>query len=128
MGENPESLPGVWALLKRILDTLLAAAQSRVELFALELQEEKCRMVEAILCTAAVAACGMMTLSLATFTLVVLFWEHGRLAALCVLCVFYLVCTILAWRALQTRLRAPSPFTDSIAEIKRDRECLKLVN
>jgi uncharacterized membrane protein YqjE len=45
MGETPESLSGVWALLKRILDTLLAAAQSRVELFALELQEEKCRVV-----------------------------------------------------------------------------------
>lgn len=34
---------------KRILDALLATAQNRVELFAVELQEEKCRLVKAMI-------------------------------------------------------------------------------
>jgi uncharacterized membrane protein YqjE len=125
MGEAAETTPGVWASLKRILDTLLATAQNRVELFAVELQEEKCRLIEAILCTAAVAACGMMTLSLATFTIVVLFWEQGRLAVLGGLCALYLLGTVLAWRALQKRLKARSAFADTLGEIRKDRECLK---
>ncbi len=128
MAEAAETTPGVWASLRRILDTLLATAQNRVELFAVELQEEKCRLVEAILCTAAVAACGMMTLSLATFTIVVLFWEKGRLAVLGGLCGLYLVGTALAWRALQKRLKARQPFADTLGELNKDRACLKTEN
>ena len=116
--------PGVWASLKRLLDTLLATAQNRVELFAVELQEEKCRLVEAMLCAAAVAAFGMMTLTLVTFTVVILFWENGRLPALAGLSVLYLISTALAWRALQSRLKARSAFAGTLDELKKDRACL----
>ena len=125
MSEGPETKPGVWASLQRILDALLATAQNRVELFAVELQEEKHRLVEAILCAAAVAAFGMMTLTLVTFTVVILFWENGRLAALAGLSVLYLIGTALAWRALQARLKARSAFASTLDEIKKDRACLE---
>jgi uncharacterized membrane protein YqjE len=125
MSEGTESKPGVWASLKRIADTLLATAQNRVELFATELQEEKCRLVEAMLCAAAVAAFGMMSLTLVTFTVVILFWEDGRLAALAGLSVLYLTGTALAWRALQSRLKARSAFAGTIDELKQDRACLE---
>lgn len=128
MSASGELSQGVWASLKRILDTLLATAQNRVELFAVELQEEKCRLVETILCAAAVAAFGMMTLTLVTFTVVALFWENGRLAALVGLSVVYLVVTALAWRALQTRLKNRTAFTGTLGELKKDRSCLETEN
>ena len=128
MSEGPDKKPGIWASLKRILDTLLATVENRVELFGVELQEEKCRLVEAILCAAAVAAFGMMTLSLLTFTVVIQFWENGRLAALGGLCVLYLVGTALAWRALQARLKARSAFAGTLDELKKDRACLETDN
>ena len=128
MSEATETKPGVWASLKRILDTLLATAQNRVELFAVELEEEKCRLVEAILCAAAVAAFGMMALTLVTLTVVILFWENARLAALVGLSVLYLVGTALAWRALQSRLKARSAFTGTLDELKKDRACLDTDN
>ncbi len=124
MSERLESKEGVWASVKRICDTLLATAQNRVELFAVELQEEKCRLIEAILCAAAVAVLGMLTLTLATFTLVILFWENGRFVALISLSLVYLVGTLLAWRALKTRLNSGSAFTATIDELKKDRSCL----
>ena len=124
MSEGTETKPGIWTSLKRILDTLLATAQNRVELFAVEMQEEKCRVVEAMLCAAAVAAFGMMKLTLVTFTIVILFWENGRLPALAGLSVLLLVGTALAWRALQSRLQARSAFTGTIEELKKDRACL----
>jgi uncharacterized membrane protein YqjE len=125
VSEASETKSGVWVSLKRILDTLLATAQNRVELFAAELQEEKCRLVEAILCAAAVAAFGMMTLTMVTFTIIFLFWENGRLHALAALSVLYLTATIMAWRALHLRLKARSPFAASVDELKKDRSCLE---
>jgi uncharacterized membrane protein YqjE len=124
MSGGIQTKSGLWVSLKRILDTLLATAQNRVELFAVELQEEKYRIVEAMLCVAAVAAFGMMTLSLVTFTVVILFWENGRLLALGGLSVLYLIVTMLAWRALQSRLKAASAFAGTIDELKKDRACL----
>lgn len=128
MSESTEARPGVWASLKRVLDTVLATAQNRVELFAAELQEEKFRLVEAVLCAAALVAFGMMTLSLVTFTIVILFWENGRLAALVGLSVVYLIGTALAWRGLQSRLKKHSAFAGTIGELKKDRSCLEKDN
>jgi uncharacterized membrane protein YqjE len=128
MSADADTKPGVWGSLKRILDTLLAITQNRVELFAVELQEEKCRLAEAMMCAAAVAGLGLMTLSLVTFTIVVLFWENGRLPALIGLSVLYLAGTVLAWRALQARLRQPTAFTETIAELTKDRACLESDN
>lgn len=71
------------------------------------------------------AAFGMMTLSLVTFTVVVIFWESGRLLALAGLSVSYLIATVLAWRDLQSRLKALSAFAGTIDELKKDIACLK---
>lgn len=128
MSEELDPRPGVWASLQRILDTLLATAQNRIELLAVELQEEKCRLMEALLLALAVAVGGIMTLTLVTFLLVILFWENGRLLALGGLSVMYLAGTALAWRALQSRLKARSAFAGTIDELKKDRECLSTKN
>ncbi len=124
MSQAPEERSGIWASVRTILDTVLATAQNRVELLAVELQEEKCRWIEALLCATAVAAFGMMALSLVTFTIVILFWDNGRLPALIGLSVLYLIGTALAWRALQSRLRARNAFSATLDEIKQDRSCL----
>lgn len=124
MNEALGTKRGVWASVQRIVDTLLAAVQNRIELFAVELREEKCRLVEAMLCAAAVAAFGMMTLSLVIFTIVVLFWENGRLPVLAGLSVLCLIGTALAWRALKSRLQARGAFADTLEELKKDRACL----
>ncbi len=124
MSEASETKPGVWASLKRMLDTLLATAQNRIELLSVEVQEEKCRLMEALLYAVAVAVFGIMTITLVTFTVVILFWENGRLIALGVLSVAYLVGTTLAWRALQSHLKARSAFAGTLEELKKDRACL----
>lgn len=124
MSAPPEPNPGLWGSAKRLLDTLLAVAQNRMELFAVELQEEKCRLVEAMLWAAAVAAFGIMTLTVVTFAIVVRFWDSGRLTALVTLGILYLLGTAFAWRSLQKRLTSRPPFNDTIAELKKDRSCL----
>lgn len=128
MSEAPETKAGVWASLKHLLDTLLATVQNRIELIAVEWQEEKCRLMEALLCAVAVAVFGIMSLTLLTFTIVVLFWENGRLIALGALSLLYLVGTAFAWRALRSHLKARSAFVGTLDEIKKDRTCLSTNN
>jgi uncharacterized membrane protein YqjE len=78
MSGSKESPGGIFASLRRILDGGLALTQKRVELFAVELREEKCRLVEAIILASAVVAFGMMTLTLLPFLIVTLFWRCSR--------------------------------------------------
>jgi uncharacterized membrane protein YqjE len=125
MNDATQSKPGVWASLHKVLDSALATVENRVELFAVEVQEEKCRLVEALLCAAAVGAFGMMGLTLLTFTVVTLFWENGRTYALVGLTVAYLIAAGLAWRGLQLRLRSRSAFSGTLDELRKDRSCLR---
>ena len=126
MADSQESAPGILGSLRRLLDTLLATAQNRVELIALELQEEKCRLVELFLWMSAVVALSMMSLAMVTLTIVVLFWNNGRLAALITLSALYLLATAGAYWGLNTRLRKGNlPFSGTVSELKKDRECLR---
>lgn len=115
---------GVISTLVRLCDTGLAALQNRVELFSVELQEEKCRVIELLLLTGALVALGMMTLTLVTVTTIYLFAENARLVALIVLTLLYGAGTALVWRKLQARLRSREAFSGTVGELQKDRACL----
>ena len=125
MDEPDDASPGLFASLRRLLATGLTTVEHRVQLISLELQEEKCRLVEIIICVSAVLAFGFMSLTMVTLTVVLLFWEHARDAALIGLSVFYLLVTALAARSLNKRLHSVAPpFSDSISELKKDKAWL----
>lgn len=128
MAESTDPPPGLFGSVKRLLETGLALAQNRVELFAVELQEEKYRLVEVLLCTVAVAAFGMMALTLATLAVLVFFWEKALLAALAALSLLYLLATLAAWKALQSCLKKQTAFSETLGEIRKDREWLHTRN
>ena len=124
MSDSRPGPGGIFTSLRRLLDNGLALAQNRVELFAVELREEKCRLVEIMLWAAAVVALAMMTLSVSTILIVLLFWETARIAVLLALSLLYLLATLLVWRGLRTRLNRTSAFSATLGEIGRDRACL----
>ena len=119
-----EPQAGFFSSLKRGADTVLATVQNRVELFALELREEKCRLIEAAVLVAALVALGTLTLTLLTFTIVVLLWDTAREATLITLSVAYLVATGLVARALAVRLKNRAPLSATLEELRKDRVCL----
>jgi uncharacterized membrane protein YqjE len=118
--------PGFVSSLQNLGDALLGTAQDRLRLFAVELQEEKLRLVQILLFTAAVVLAGIMTLTFASLTLAFLFWESGRLAVLVGLTAFYLaalvVIAVLFRRFLKRQL---PPFAATLEEFKHDRECFR---
>ncbi len=125
MSDHESPPGGLLHNLKRLADGGLALAQSRLELFSVELQLEKCRLVEVLILAAIVVALALMTLTMITFTLVFLCWESARMAVLILVSVGYLGGTFFAWRALQARLKQRSAFEGTLGEIKKDRSCLE---
>jgi uncharacterized membrane protein YqjE len=113
-------LDPVWDLL----DTALAAAQNRLELFRVEAQEEKTRMVEVFLLASAILILGALALGMATFSMVYFFWWNGPEIAFSILILTYAAGAGVAWRLLKARLKSETLFASSAAELEKDRACI----
>jgi len=99
--------------------------QNRLELLAVELQEERVRLFNALLLAAAIVALGVFTLATAACALVVLAWNIFGVTGLFVLSGLGLVCTLLAWWRLRARLKNWPFLSGTLAELKKDRECME---
>lgn len=107
-------------------DSLLATVQDRLELFSVELQEEKFRLILTFIWISAAIFTAMMAVAFASLTLVYLFWESARLYALGGLTLIYtaaLVIIIVSFRRFLAR--QPSPFSATRQEIGKDRTCIR---
>ena len=127
MNENPPP-GGLFDSLRRIADKALSTVHNRAELFALELHEEKCRLVETMIWGAATVALGLLAMTVLSITIVLLLPREGRIVALVILSCVYLAGTGCAWRGLNARLRKRTPLSGTLAELEKDRECLRTEN
>ena len=115
--------------LRTLGDGFLASVQDRLELFSVELLEEKFRLIQTFIWISAAVFTGMMTITFASLTLVYLFWESARLVALGGLTVLYtgaLVAVIIAFRRFLAR--QPNPFAATLRELGEDRACIRTEN
>ena len=125
MDEKEATPPGVLETLRRTGATMLGIFQNRLELFAVELQEERLHLIEALLLIAAIVALGFFTLALAAAGVIVLLWSTFGVAILFILSGIGLVGTLLvAWR-LRERLKDWPFLSGTLAELKKDREWLE---
>ena len=123
MDETQHQPAGLLAGARRILRTLADLAQHRIELFLVELREERMRLFDALLLVAVCVVCALMTLALFTFTLVVIFWEEHRLLVLALLTLAYATGAGVSFWTLRSRLRRWQAFAATLEQIKKDRAC-----
>ena len=109
----------------KLLDNTLAAVQNRLELFRVEAQEEKIRLMEMLLLAAIAIVLGILAISVATFAIVLVVWQRGVLLLLPCVIGAYAAGAYFAWRGLQARLKGEAPFAATADEIRKDRECIK---
>lgn len=130
MGSPPApAATGLVSSVRALADSLLAAARQRLELFALELQEEKFRAIQIFIWVSAAVFSAVMAITFVSLTLVYLFWESARLAVLGGLALFYTagcVGILLAFRRYLSR--QPRPFNATLAELQNDRACTQPEN
>ena len=126
MNETDSESPGLLDSLRMLGDSLLATVHDRIELFSLEIEEERSRLILTIIWISLALFAGVMTALLASITLVFLFWETARLAVLLTLTVVY--GSALAYTIVTVRrhlARQPRPFAASLAELEEDQACIR---
>lgn len=117
---------GILGSFRALGESLMGTVHDRLELFSLELQEEKFRLIRTFCWISAALFTAMMTVMLASLTLVYLFWESARLAVLGGLTLFYaaaLVAIIVFFRRYLASL--PRPFSATLEELSEDRACIR---
>lgn len=118
--------PGLGARLSALADGALGIVQTRLSLFAVEVEEEGIRL-GAILFNLILAALFLAfgLFALAIF-LTILLWDSHRLLVVGLATAFFLATAIWAGSNAQRRLKQGKRlFTDSVAELQRDRDALR---
>ena len=126
MNSDVTASTGYMNSLRSLGDGLLATVKDRLELFAVELQEEKFRLIQIFIWISAAVFTSIMVITFASLTLVYLFWESARLAALGGLTLLYagaLTAIIISFRRYLAR--QPKPFSATLEEMGSDRACIR---
>jgi len=129
MGTATSSRAGFLGSFRALGDGLLATVHDRLKLFSIELHEEKLRLVQTFIWISAAVFTGMMAITFASLTLVYLFWESARLAALGGFTLLYggaLVAIVIGFRRYLAN--QPKPFAATLQELEEDRACIRTTN
>ena len=128
MSETPQTEDGLLAPVTRLLKTLVNLLENRLELFLVEVQEERVRLVEVLLLAAMGGLAALMTLILITLTVVVIFWENHRVLVLVLFTLAYAAAAAIAFWTLRSRVQRWQAFTATLEQIKKDRAWLEKQN
>jgi uncharacterized membrane protein YqjE len=122
---SSEHSGGLFGSVRRVADTCLSSVHNRVELFALELQEEKLRLVRLLLWTGAALFSIFLAITIITIAIVMAFPDHSLLV-LIIFGVLYAAIAAGTCVKLRNEMKdAPPPLAETIAELKKDVECLR---
>src|SRR5258707_2685706 len=82
MAEETGRAEGLFESLRNLARTFVAVVQTRIEIFASEIDEERTRLARIAMLAAAAALCIALAVVPLVFFLVVLFWDTDRLLAI----------------------------------------------
>lgn len=116
---------GLMGSLKKLASTLVALAQTRLQLLANELQAERLRLLHLWLLAAAAVFFLALGIVMLTVLVVVLFWDSHRLLALGGFAGIYLLIGIIVGARVFRRATERSHlFEASLQELAKDRKWL----
>ncbi|HEX6998818.1 MAG TPA: phage holin family protein [Gammaproteobacteria bacterium] len=116
---------GLLRSVGRLLATLVAIAQTRVELLTTELQAEMHSVAQIMLWTLVALLAAAMGLFLTALGIVFVFWDTHRLAAAAGVTAAFFAIAVAALLVLRTKVRSRPPLLGAtLAELARDREQL----
>lgn len=111
--------------LKRVAGTVFVILQTRLELLANELDEERLRIEQTLLYAGIALLFFGLSIMLLTVLVVVVFWDSQRLPVLGGLAAFFLIAGLLMCGVLRRTAKKRHPlFSASLAELSDDREQL----
>ncbi len=125
MEESTVSFRQLATTSKHFARRLLTIGENRLELLMVEVQEERVRLLRAILLALGVAAFGLLAGVALTGTIVLLFWKFSPLAVLLALTGLYGAAAVVLYRRLTVLLRDWQNFPATLDQLRKDRACLE---
>ncbi|WP_442113307.1 phage holin family protein [Pseudomonas sp. NUPR-001] len=110
---------------KRLGAAVLGLLHGHVELFGIELQEQKARTLSLLLFAGLALVFTLLLLVALSALVLVLLWDNYRLAGVIGLCVFYGLAALFCGLRLKAAVYdESSPFSATLEELAKDRERL----
>ena len=110
---------------KQFVRRLATIGENRLELLAVEVQEERERILHAFLLALGVAAFGLLAGITLTAAIAVLLWTWSPLGVLAILTILYAVAGFCLYQRLNGLLRDWQTLSASLEQLRKDRECLE---
>ena len=104
---------------------LLTIGENRLELLMVEVQEERERLLHAILLALAVALFAFLAGIALTIALVVLLWSLSPIGVLLILTALYAAASILLYRRFDALQRDWKTLPATFDQLRKDRACLE---
>jgi uncharacterized membrane protein YqjE len=127
MEESTAGFTGLTAASKQLTQRLLTIGENRLELLAVEVQEERDRLLHSLLLALATAVMALLAGMTLTAGLVVLGWPYSPVAVLLALTALYGATAILLYRRLTGLMRDWQMLAASLGQLRKDRECLEKI-
>ena len=112
---------------KHFARRLLTIGENRLELLMVEVQEERERLLHAILLALGVAVFSFLTGVALTIAIVVLLWHLSPVAVLLVLSSLYAAIAVYLCRRFTVLQRAWKTLPASLDQFRKDRACLETI-
>jgi uncharacterized membrane protein YqjE len=123
-GSSGPSVPLAGAT-KRLLHRLVVTGENRFQLLAVEVQEERNRLLDMVFLAVAIAALGLLVGIALGAALVICFWQSRPVVALLLLGAVYAVSAMaLCWRLIVLR-RQQQTLVATLDQLRKDRACFK---
>lgn len=126
MAEESARAEGLLESLRNLAKTFLAILQTRLEIFASEIDEQRALLARIAVLAAVAAFCLGLAVILFVLFVVVLFWDANRLLAIGVLGGVFGAGGLAALLMLQAAVRRrPKLLSATLAELRKDRSKLE---
>jgi uncharacterized membrane protein YqjE len=109
---------------KRIAQRLLVICENRFQLLMVEMQEERERVIRALLFAIGAMTLGLLAMVTLTAIIVIAFWNESPLIVLAILTALYGGSAGFLYRRLKRFQRDWKLLTGTLEQLKKDRECL----
>lgn len=124
--EKTGMFSGILQSLSQVLATIVAMGQTRLELFAAELQEEVGRAARLLLFGFVTLFAAGTGLFLGALALIFVFWDTHRVLVAVLVTGFFFLLAVIAALCLRNQLRAkPRLFDATLSELAQDKERLE---
>jgi uncharacterized membrane protein YqjE len=123
MAEEAGHSEGLLESLRDLAATFIALVQTRIEIFASEVDEERTRLARITVLALTALFCLGLAIVLLVLLVAVVFWDEHRLLAVGLLAAFFALCGLGALLSLRSTVRKrPRFLSATLAELRKDEQ------